>query len=129
MDRRIEALSRSKLLPSTDVFEESVDGPGEVALECSERFLLRLPFGDPPGDVVTGWLVDPSLSDCDRVQRAVELAVDGSVESVALLLAGRCVEWSDAGELRELPVCLETVDARDFRDELCRREHAATGKP
>jgi hypothetical protein len=60
------------------------------------------------------------LGDRDPVQRQVELAVAGAVEPMALLFARRGIKWSDAGELGQLRIGAEAIDAGDLGEELCR---------
>jgi hypothetical protein len=42
------------------------------------------------------------------------LAVAAAVEAVALVLAGACLEWCDAGVAGELCVGVEAVDRADL---------------
>src|SRR6185436_12072337 len=70
------------------VFEESVEVPGEVALEATRRLPAALSFAHSAFDVVDGRLVDSASGEDDLMQGAVELSVATAVESVADGLAG-----------------------------------------
>src|SRR4051812_23456898 len=72
--------------------EDAEQASGEVALEGAERFAVGLALADAPGVVVACGGVDADLGDGDDVQRAVEAAVAGAVEAVALLASGAGVE-------------------------------------
>src|SRR3954451_13441802 len=68
--------------------EDAKEPAGEVALERAQRLAQRLAGGHASRDVVAGRLVDADLGDGDDVQRAVQPAVAGAVETVALLAPG-----------------------------------------
>jgi hypothetical protein len=108
-----------------DQVEDVEDAPGELAFERSESLLVGLAVGLVSGDVGLGGCVGAFLDDGDRVQGAVELAVAGSVESVALLAAGGDVERGDAGVHGELGVGAEALDAGDLADQLRGGQRAA----
>jgi hypothetical protein len=62
--------------------------------------------------------VDPALDYGDLMQRAVQRAVAMSVEAMAAWLAGRCVEWRDAGESCELGVVRNRSTPATYRSRL-----------
>ena len=63
--------------------ETSVDDVGEVALEGTASFSLRLSFGDLALQEDARSRVDAGLGDRDAVEAGVDLAVAAAVEAVA----------------------------------------------
>ena len=91
------------------VFEESVEVPGEVALEATRRLPAALSFAHSAFDVVDGRLVDSASGEDDLMQGAVELSVATAVESVADGLAGGGGDRGGAGEPGEGGLADETT--------------------
>ena len=72
---------------SSGVFEEFEDPPGEVPLQASTDFAGCFAFGEASRGVGLRLVVTHESGQHDGVERAVELTVSTSVESVSSGLA------------------------------------------
>jgi hypothetical protein len=89
----------------------------ELSFECPQRFLGGLAFGLAHAEGEDGRGVVGLLGDGDAVEGAVQLAVAGAVELVALLAAGGGVERRDARLHGELGVRAEALDTGHLTDQ------------
>ena len=103
-----------------------MNAPGEVALECAQRFFARLAIGFTPCQIRARRRVDARLGDRDAVQRQVQLAIAFAIQTMPLLLTRGSIKRSDAGELGELPVGGEAIDTGHLGDQLGGCERAAS---
>ncbi len=93
-----------RVFAGVDAGEEPVDEAGEVALERAQALLRALAVGEVASEVLARGRVDAGLGERDHVQGAVELAVAGAVEPVALLASRGGVQRGDAGVAGQLGV-------------------------
>ena len=70
--------------------EVAEDGPADVALEAASDLAVASTLAAAPSDVVAGGGVVTHACADDDVEGAVELAVSGSVQAMAMGIAGGC---------------------------------------
>ena len=110
-----------RLLPLEVVGELAEDGVGEAAFEAAQRAFLAFAGGEFLGVVGGPAPVVPFVGERDDVQRLVQPPVPGPGQSVALLLAGGCVDGCGAVPGCEVLAAGEAVDVADVAQQPGRR--------
>ena len=98
--------------------QEMPDAAGEVALEGADGVAGGLAFGVLARDVVLRFGMTPRPSDCNAMDRGVDLPVAAAIEAVTVRFARANRDRREARGARELGIGIKALRTGDLADEL-----------